>query len=851
MKQEKSDSKIGLVLTQPQLIYQDTSIKVKFIYYYLLLLLGMLSAYACFYTAFSIPVYFEELILSILIFTGVITVIFLIKPHHVVLLFIISLCLLTMIALETGFMDFIKTNLADGAVSVINSVISTYSDKLHYDLLYIIAFTPVEEIDNIVLSNTLFEGTVLFLTTFLIGYFLIIKQNILMCFLLTVPYPIFSLAVYIYPHYVAIASLLIFWILLLFMVNGLQPKKQWNIKKRKFYGHTRNLDTPSSFIWIPFLILFMIFIYFLFPQNTYQRLNLVEDLRIQLLSGSNNTTIYGNYGESTNLNRVNLQGTGDISYTGETVLRVKTTKQEVDYLKSFVGSIYTGQSWEVLDEEEDEQLIQILDEDKVQNFQYLLSDIFPSDLDSDKYEYDMIIQNVGGNQRNIYVPYGLASTPDMLSGVDFINDAFLKFNSIFSQKKEYQLEAVSLSLGQPYASFYHRVMSMLSEDVGFETNLQAIDSWTMSEEIKNNLSLEQIAFGEKVQEYTQFVYSHYTQLPDDLKEELTNYLQENNLNEDEYPGTYLLSQAIIQQVFSENEYTLSPGVTPQGKDFVSYFLLENHKGYCVHFASAAVVLLRAAGIPARYAQGFSISPLDTRNEEGWIDIPDNRAHAWAEIYLSGIGWIPLEATPGSVEGIVNWQEEEEDTQALDQEENEEISPDEQEEVERPEINPETNENDLDSNNDIDSNNDATTLITNNEEMSDNGKDSQNLVLAVITKIIIVLIAIASIISGFWINRRLRLFFRNKKFSQEDNNNNAIAVYDYIRRIQKRMKLSEEESEIPKELNNIILRARFSQHQLTEDEVKILFKYMEEQIEEIRIKMPRYKYFFYKYILGLI
>ena len=63
----------------------------------------------------------------------------------------------------------------------------------------------------------------------------------------------------------------------------------------------------------------------------------------------------------------------------------------------------------------------------------------------------------------------------------------------------------------------------------------------------------------------------------------------------------------IQRFFAKNyKYTTHPGKTPEGKDFISYFLTESREGYCTYFASAAVMMLRESGIPARYVSGLSV-----------------------------------------------------------------------------------------------------------------------------------------------------------------------------------------------------------------------------------------------------
>ena len=133
---------------------------------------------------------------------------------------------------------------------------------------------------------------------------------------------------------------------------------------------------------------------------------------------------------------------------------------------------------------------------------------------------------------------------------------------------------------------------------------------------------------------------------------------------------------IIQQVIAyyqaEIPYTYRPGATPWRQDFVNYFLEKNKKGYCAHFASAATLIFRYYGIPARYVEGYAIDA-DEISEDGKVltdkkyadyydgyselgetgvvsqNVTDADAHAWVEIYVEGRGWTPVEVTPYSGE----------------------------------------------------------------------------------------------------------------------------------------------------------------------------------------------------------
>ena len=83
-------------------------------------------------------------------------------------------------------------------------------------------------------------------------------------------------------------------------------------------------------------------------------------------------------------------------------------------------------------------------------------------------------------------------------------------------------------------------------------------------------------------------------------------------------------------------------------DPVSAFLQETGRGSAVQYATAAVMMLRYYGIPARYVEGYLITPdmVSGKRGETTLTLTGNDAHAWAEYYEDGVGWVPFEtATP--------------------------------------------------------------------------------------------------------------------------------------------------------------------------------------------------------------
>ena len=106
-----------------------------------------------------------------------------------------------------------------------------------------------------------------------------------------------------------------------------------------------------------------------------------------------------------------------------------------------------------------------------------------------------------------------------------------------------------------------------------------------------------------------------------------------------------MANAIAIFVRNSAGYDLNTQKMPAGNsDFAQWFLTESDTGYCVHFATAAAVLLRAADIPARYVTGYM-----TQVESGkTVTVTAADAHAWVEYYEPVLDmWLVLEATPAS------------------------------------------------------------------------------------------------------------------------------------------------------------------------------------------------------------
>ncbi len=133
-------------------------------------------------------------------------------------------------------------------------------------------------------------------------------------------------------------------------------------------------------------------------------------------------------------------------------------------------------------------------------------------------------------------------------------------------------------------------------------------------------------------------YDNFTALPDSLPQRVYDLADEITRDKE----TDYQKVKAIEEYLATFPYTLTPGPLPADRDFVDYFLFDRKEGYCTYYASAMAVMARTIGLPSRLCEGY-IMP-KTPNENGVYIVTNLQAHAWAEVYLEGFGWVPFEAT---------------------------------------------------------------------------------------------------------------------------------------------------------------------------------------------------------------
>lgn len=146
-------------------------------------------------------------------------------------------------------------------------------------------------------------------------------------------------------------------------------------------------------------------------------------------------------------------------------------------------------------------------------------------------------------------------------------------------------------------------------------------------------------FSEEEKRYRKFVYANYLNVPESTAAALGEIVSREGFSAAdpdiiEKVASYVRTAAVYNAQY--------PSELDSEKDAVVAFLTKYKQGLCRHYASAAALIYRMLGIPARYTIGYVGTVLS--GEETTISA--DGAHAWTEVYLDGVGWIHVDATGG-------------------------------------------------------------------------------------------------------------------------------------------------------------------------------------------------------------
>ena len=148
--------------------------------------------------------------------------------------------------------------------------------------------------------------------------------------------------------------------------------------------------------------------------------------------------------------------------------------------------------------------------------------------------------------------------------------------------------------------------------------------------------------------YRSFVYENYLDLPDTARTTIARLLSGLELPAGEL--SFSDAKQVVNAYLSILGYTDAPETPWPGAasgDFLTYFLERNREGSSAYFATAATLMFRYLGIPARYVEGFRFTrdELEAAAAIGPLSLGGANAGAWAEVYRDGVGFVPFVLNP--------------------------------------------------------------------------------------------------------------------------------------------------------------------------------------------------------------
>lgn len=278
------------------------------------------------------------------------------------------------------------------------------------------------------------------------------------------------------------------------------------------------------------------------------------------------------------------------------------------YLKGYVGSVYKDNRWEPLDGkaygDKYEGMFEQYEKDGFHPLSqlYRCYDAMKQQNGQETTETDIEIENVGAYKKYIYLPYGVDF--ETLEKTKALHQD-LNLTNRFTEKATNSKAA--------YKAYVIDIDSFL-KTFGVAWDKQQITE----QSVQNYVDLEK--------DYRNFAYNHYLTISKEDETEVSSYVPEEK-----------------EDLVSFTE-TLRKSLKQAGKP---------EKWDALQYTSLGTLAFRAAGIPARYVEGYEAVTGEEKTAAGkyTAHVTARQAHAWIEIYCDGVGWLPIDVTPGHYDKI--------------------------------------------------------------------------------------------------------------------------------------------------------------------------------------------------------
>lgn len=314
-----------------------------------------------------------------------------------------------------------------------------------------------------------------------------------------------------------------------------------------------------------------------------------------------------------------LKGLGQWKSTKGTALEVVMEEPQSVYLRGFVGSVYTQRGWEELDADvylEKQDLFYWLHQSEFYGMGQL--SLLNRLAGTHSQKSRVTVQNFHADSRYLYLPYEVNTPLEEFEEASSLGDTSV------SSRKWRGTRVYQFTMDKNLIKEYPDLAA------AFYEGLEDLQPYAEAESY-----------------YNAFVYDHYLEVPQSAQAVLQTQLSVDQAQGDAHTSYEEANAIVMGYLDQQIIYEENPAVYSGKEEFLKWFLESEKKGYAVHYATAATLMYRYLGIPARYVEGYLITPQMAKDVAAYqpIEVTGENAHAWVEIYQDGVGWIPMEVTP--------------------------------------------------------------------------------------------------------------------------------------------------------------------------------------------------------------
>ncbi len=344
----------------------------------------------------------------------------------------------------------------------------------------------------------------------------------------------------------------------------------------------------------------------------YSPLQIVDDIKTNMQYHGENV-VYGksDYPEG-KFSRYN-----ETVITGEERLQIRMSQPKQMYMRGFVGSKYTEDGWEDSD-------LKIYGGDYEGVFDWFSSNDYSPLTNLSAYVTQSAEHGGEAKENSIYVEVSNISARRKYQYVPECV-TYGSLENLYAPKNDVNFRSQGLGREKDY---FFDMVDVMNNDY------KAIYGETWYQDQTGDK-----LFHDSENVYGTFARTYYEDVPDDLRA----YFDSHAPNAGQKMNPFDAIKVVRDYTAGNMSYSNDADEYSGDEDFVIEMLSGHKSGYSAHFATAATMLFRYYGIPARYVEGYLVNP-----EAGSdvISVTDEDSHAWVEIYAGGLGFIPIEVTPG-------------------------------------------------------------------------------------------------------------------------------------------------------------------------------------------------------------